>query len=81
MSAEAGDEIIVESIPAALDGERLDRIVSLVTGASRADAAVLVSTGGAVVDGVVVTSGKIRLAEGQEVELDPSFLPQPQLPR
>lgn len=81
MSAEAGDEIIVEVIPPALGGERLDRIVSLVTGASRADAAVLVSTGGAMVDGVVVTSGKIRLAEGQEVELDPSFLPQPQLPQ
>jgi 23S rRNA-/tRNA-specific pseudouridylate synthase len=81
MSAEAGDELIVEVIPPALAGERLDRIVSLVTGASRADAAVLVSTGGASVDGEVVTSGKIRLTEGQEVELDPAFLPQPQLPQ
>lgn len=80
MSADGVDDLIVEVIPAALGGERLDRIVSLVTGASRSDAAVLVATGGASVDGDVVTSGKVRLAEGQEVVLDPAFLPQARLP-
>jgi 23S rRNA pseudouridine1911/1915/1917 synthase len=71
---------IDEVLPAALDGERLDRIVSLLTEASRADAAVLVAAGGASVDGTVVTVGKQRLAVGQRVVVDPSRLPQPVLP-
>ena len=75
------DEIVHEVVPAALAGERLDRIVSLVTGASRADASVLVAAGGATVDGVVATSGKVRLVAGQEVEIDPSRLPQPVAPQ
>ena len=32
--------VIAEVVPAALDGERLDRVVAIITGASRADAAV-----------------------------------------
>ena len=39
--------MIEEEIPAALAGERLDRIVSLITECSRSDAAVLVAAGGA----------------------------------
>jgi 23S rRNA pseudouridine1911/1915/1917 synthase len=77
MSAGPIDEVI----PAALAGERLDRVVALVTGASRSDAAVLVAAGGAVVDGTVVVSGKIRLTEGQHVVVDPTKLPQPELPQ
>ena len=38
--------VIHEEIPPALAGERLDRIVALVTDASRSDAAALVSAGG-----------------------------------
>ena len=75
------DEILHEEVPAALAGERLDRIVSLVTGASRADAAVLVASGGATVDGAVVTSGKLRLEQGQVLAIDPAHLPQPQAPQ
>ena len=75
------DEIVHEVVPAALAGERLDRIVSLVTGASRADASVLVAAGGATVDAIVATSGKVRLVAGQEVEIDPSRLPQPVAPQ
>lgn len=67
--------IIEETIPPALAGERLDRIVALLTGASRTDAASLVGAGGAVVDGVEQRSGKVRLTEGQTVRLDPSLLP------
>jgi 23S rRNA pseudouridine1911/1915/1917 synthase len=69
-----------EVVPSALAGQRLDRIVSLLTGASRADAAVLVNDGGAMVDGAVSVSGKLRLSEGQSIVVDPSFLPQPQDP-
>jgi 23S rRNA pseudouridine1911/1915/1917 synthase len=58
-----------EVVPAALDGERVDRIVSLLTGASRAAAAELVAGGAVRVDGATVTSGKQRLRQGQVVEL------------
>ena len=49
-----------EEIPAALDGERLDRVISLLTGASRSVATSAVESGGVRVDGVVATSGKVR---------------------
>ena len=49
--------MIHEEIPAALAGERLDRIVALITDASRSDAAALVAAGGVEVDGTVTISG------------------------
>ena len=58
-----------EVVPAALDGERVDRIVSLLTGASRAAAADLLAGGAVRVDGAAVTSGKQRLRQGQVLEL------------
>ncbi len=73
--------MITEIIPGALAGERLDRIVSLITGASRADASELVVAGGATVDGEVVIIGKVRLREGQEVVVDESLLPVAELPQ
>jgi 23S rRNA pseudouridine1911/1915/1917 synthase len=73
--------MITEEIPAALAGERLDRIVSLVTAASRADAAELIRAGGATVDGEVAVSGKVRLREGQVVVVDERMLPVAELPQ
>jgi 23S rRNA pseudouridine1911/1915/1917 synthase len=73
--------LITEEIPAALAGERLDRIVSLVTAASRSDAAELIRAGGATVDGEVSVIGKLRLREGQVVVVDESKLPVPSLPQ
>lgn len=67
--------MIEEEIPAALAGERLDRIVSLITDCSRSDAAVLVAAGGASIDGEVHTVGKVRVREGQLVAVDPALLP------
>ena len=72
--------MIHEEIPPALAGERLDRIVALVTEASRADAATLVAIGGAMVDGTVVTSGKQRLQLGQIIDVDETRLPTTELP-
>lgn len=72
--------VIAEVVPAALDGERLDRVVAIITGASRADAAVLVSDGGAAIDGSVVTAGKLRLRSGQHVVIDTGLLPVVQPP-
>jgi len=72
--------VIHEEIPPALAGERLDRVVALVTDVSRADAAALVAAGGAQVDGIVVTSGKQRLQLGQVIDVDETKLPVTELP-
>jgi 23S rRNA pseudouridine1911/1915/1917 synthase len=60
---------VKEVVPAALDGERVDRVVSLLSGVSRAAAADLVAGGSVQVDGTTVTMGKQRLHEGQVVDL------------
>jgi 23S rRNA pseudouridine1911/1915/1917 synthase len=65
----------VEVVPSALDGERVDRIVAFILDVSRSVAADLVESGTVLVDGVVETSGKVRLVEGQEVTVDPSHVP------
>jgi 23S rRNA pseudouridine1911/1915/1917 synthase len=66
-----------ELIPASLAGERLDRLVSIITGRSRSEAAALVAAGAVRVGGEVVTSGKVKVVEGDEVEVDPGPEPGP----
>lgn len=73
--------MIDEEIPRALDGERVDRIVSLLADISRSVAHELVANGGVSIDGVVETSGKIRVREGQNISIDISKIPPPQLPQ
>jgi 23S rRNA pseudouridine1911/1915/1917 synthase len=72
--------MINEEVPAALDGQRLDRIVALVGDISRSDAAKTIDAGGVSVDGAPAPSGKIRLVEGQRVGVDPSKFPVDELP-
>ncbi len=72
--------MIVEEVPAALDGQRLDRIVALVGDISRSDAAKTIEAGGVSVDGEPAPSGKVRLVEGQRVEVDPGAFPVTELP-
>jgi 23S rRNA pseudouridine1911/1915/1917 synthase len=72
--------MIVEAVPSALAGERLDRIVALIGDLSRAEAAATIAAGGVRVDGAPAASGKIRLVEGQTVEVDPAAVPGPVLP-
>lgn len=72
--------MIEELVPAALAGERLDRIVALIGDVSRSEAAATIAAGGVRVDGATAPSGKIRLVEGQRVEVDPSAIPEPPLP-
>ncbi|MEP6298050.1 MAG: RluA family pseudouridine synthase, partial [Ilumatobacter sp.] len=72
--------MIVEEVPAALDGQRLDRIVALIGDISRSDASSTISDGGVKVDGLAVSSGKIRLVEGQRIEIDPAMFPVIELP-
>jgi len=72
--------VITERVPAALGGERLDRIVALLADVSRSAAATAIAAGGVLVDGAVESSGKVRLVEGAVVEVDPDALPQASLP-
>jgi 23S rRNA pseudouridine1911/1915/1917 synthase len=59
-----------ELIPATLTGQRIDRVVSMVTGASRAEVADLITAGKVTIDGQVVTSRSRRVADGQRVMAD-----------
>jgi 23S rRNA pseudouridine1911/1915/1917 synthase len=72
--------VIAEAVPAALAGERLDRIVAIIGDVSRADAAAMIAAGGVRVDSEPASSGKVRLLEGQLVEVDPRAIPEPPLP-
>ena len=71
---------VEETVPAALEGERIDRIVSLIADISRAQATRLVEAGGVAVDGSIVASGKPRLVEGQTVTVDLALVPEPEMP-
>jgi 23S rRNA pseudouridine1911/1915/1917 synthase len=72
--------VISEELPAALDGERLDRIVALIADVSRATAAALVEAGAVRVDGDPASSGKVRLEAGSRVDVDTSAIPSDDLP-
>lgn len=61
---------IAETLPGALDGERVDRVVAMLTACSRAEAAELVASGAVVVDGAAVTTRSIKLRAGQTVVVD-----------
>ena len=58
-----------ETVPAALDGQRLDRVVAMVTGRSRAEAAALVDAGAVAVGGRAVTARSYRVSEGDMLDL------------
>ena len=59
-----------EVVPPALAGERLDRVLALLTARSRSEVAVLLAEGAVLVDAAVVTTGKGRVAAGQVVDVD-----------
>lgn len=72
--------MIEEDIPPGLAGERVDRIVSLVTEVSRAEAARLIEGGFVRVDGAPVGSGKERMRTGQRLQVDTTGISTPTLP-
>ncbi len=72
--------MISEIVPSALAGERLDRIVAFVADISRSNAAATIAAAGVRVDGVAAVSGKVRLVEGQLIEVDESTIPRVPLP-
>jgi len=59
----------VTAVPSALDGERIDRVVALLTGCTRAEASDLVERGAVQIDGVAVTKGSVRVAEGAVINV------------
>jgi 23S rRNA pseudouridine1911/1915/1917 synthase len=61
---------IRETVPAALAGERIDRVVALVTARSRAEATAMVGAGSVWIDGRVADKGSVRVSEGEVVEID-----------
>jgi 23S rRNA pseudouridine1911/1915/1917 synthase len=60
---------MIEVVPNALEGERLDRVVALLTGASRAEVTEAIAAGQVKLDGRIAPSGKVRVVEEQEIEV------------
>ena len=72
--------MISEELPAALDGERLDRIVALLADVSRSVAVTVIEAGAVTVNGQVAASGKARMSTGVVVEIDTAAIPRPEAP-
>jgi len=62
--------IVREVVPEALAGERVDRVVAMVTGLSRNEVAELVAVGAVLVGGRVVTTRSTRVSAGDELAVD-----------
>jgi 23S rRNA pseudouridine1911/1915/1917 synthase len=58
-----------EIVPAALAGERVDRVVAMLTGLTRADVAALVEDGAVTLRGRVVTKPSAKVAEGDALDI------------
>lgn len=59
-----------ERIPDALDGERVDRVVALMTGLPRSTVAEMVVAGAVRLSGRTVTTRSTRVASGSDVDVD-----------
>ena len=71
---------MIEVIPDPLDGERIDRVVSMLAGLSRSAAATAVTDGLVSLDGAVVAKASQRVATGQELSVQDSvFEPEAEL--
>ena len=69
---------MIERIPAALAGERVDRVVAMLTGLTRAEVSDLIAEGAVAVRGRVVVKPSVRLAEGDELAVEvPDAAPEP----
>jgi 23S rRNA pseudouridine1911/1915/1917 synthase len=73
--------VLIETIPAALHEQRLDRVVALIADISRATTATLIELGGVTLDGDAGVAGKVKVREGQEVTINTAMIPEKELPR
>ena len=67
---DGGAARLVETIPPALEGQRVDRVVAMLTGRPRSDADVLVGSGRVRVGGRVTTRSSRRVHTGERLEVD-----------
>jgi 23S rRNA pseudouridine1911/1915/1917 synthase len=58
-----------ETIPAALAGERVDRVVAMLTGLTRSDVTELIGTGAVAVNGKAATKPSLRVHEGDQLDV------------
>lgn len=65
---------MIEIIPEPLDGERVDRVISMMLGISRSAAAVAVTSGLVRIDGVPASKPAQKVATDQELSVDDSVL-------
>lgn len=71
---------MIEVIPEPLDGERVDRVISMILGISRTAAAQAVSNGYVTLDGRAVTKVSNKVSTDQELAIDDAVLaPAPEL--
>jgi 23S rRNA pseudouridine1911/1915/1917 synthase len=61
---------VIEHVPAALGGERVDRVVAFMTGLTRADVARLIDDGAVQLRGTVVTKPSAKVLEGDELAVE-----------
>jgi 23S rRNA pseudouridine1911/1915/1917 synthase len=74
--------VITEEIPPSLAGERIDRVVAMLCGCTRAEAHDAVASGLVTIDGRVTQKQSLKVAAGQQVTVSgeparPPSLPQP----
>lgn len=62
--------VVRAELPAALEGERVDRVVAMLTDVSRAEATRLIADGQVRVDGAVATRGADRVHAGAQLEIE-----------
>jgi 23S rRNA pseudouridine1911/1915/1917 synthase len=72
VSEVGADQRVRLSVPAALEGERVDRALALLAGVSRAQASRMVADGRVRVGRSLVSSGGRRLKEGEWLEVEPA---------
>ena len=64
------ESTLTEVVPPALDGQRLDRVVAMVAGCSRSEAAALVDAGAVAVGGRALTLRSHRVAAGDVLDVE-----------
>src|ERR687897_2944380 len=64
------ESTLTEVVPPALDGQRLDRVVAMVAGCSRSEAAALVDAGAVAVGGRALTLRSHRVAAGDVLDIE-----------
>ena len=63
--------MITETIPDALDGQRVDRVVAMLASITRSESAALIDAGAVTLDGTVARAGSVRVKVGQELSFEP----------